>query len=134
MSQENVELVRRGAEALARRDRTAWLATNDADFEVVTPPDWPERGVRGAEAAWELYLKFFDAFEPFAIDDAEVRGGDTAGEKVLLHYRLALSGRGSGAGVEFDYWAVFTVRQGKVRRAHWFADREEALEAAGPSE
>ena len=132
MSDENVELVRRGAEALRSRDRTAWLAVNDADFEVVPLPDWPESGARGAEAAWDYYLEIFDAFESFPIDDAEVL--DAGGDKVLLHYRLELSGAGSGAKVEFDTWGVFTIREGKILRAEWFPDRTDALEAAGLEE
>jgi ketosteroid isomerase-like protein len=131
MSEENVELVRRGAEALMRRDRTAWLAVNDADFEVVPHPDWPESGVRGAEAAWDYYLEIFDTFEPFPIDNAEVR--DAGGDKVLMHYRVELSGAGSGAEVEFENWAVFTIRRGKVLRAEWFADRAAAIKTAGIS-
>ena len=124
-----MELVRRGAEALARRDRSTWLAVNDPDFEVVPLPDWPEPGVRGAEAAWDFYLKIFDAFESFPVEDAEVL--DAGGDKVLLHYQRGLSGAKSGAGVEFNTWAVFTVRQGKVLRAEWYRDRAEAIEAAG---
>jgi ketosteroid isomerase-like protein len=45
-----------------------------------------------------------------------------------------LSGGETGAGVQFNYWVVVTLRQGKIVREHWFADREEALEAAGLSE
>ena len=103
----------------------------DEDFEVVPPSDWPET-VRGAEAAWEYYRKIMDAFGQFPLDDPEVVA--VGADKVVAHYRLDLSGRASGAGVEFDYCAVFTVRQGKVLRAHWFADRAEALEAAGLQE
>ncbi len=132
MSAENVELVRRAANALTRRDRTTWLAVNDAEFEVIPAPDWPEAGARGAEAAWDYYLGAFDAFEAFSVDDAEVL--DAGGDRVLLRYRIALSGASSGAGVEFDYWGVFTIRQRKVLRAEWFVDRAVALEAAGISE
>ena len=52
MSQENVELVRQTEEALLRRDRDAWFAIHDEDFEIVPVRDWPEGGVRGREAAW----------------------------------------------------------------------------------
>jgi ketosteroid isomerase-like protein len=51
-----VELVRRALEALDRRDLTTWLTVHDQDFEIVPIPDWPEPGVRGAEAAWDYYL------------------------------------------------------------------------------
>jgi ketosteroid isomerase-like protein len=129
MSEENVEIVRRSAEAFARGDRSTWLAFCDADTEVVPPPDWPDPAVRGAEAAWAFYIDFFDAFEEVATDPANIV--DAGGDHVLLHSRFALSGKGSGAGVEFDYWGLLTVRQGKVRRACWFTERAEALEAAG---
>jgi ketosteroid isomerase-like protein len=33
-----------------------------------------------------------------------------------------------------DYWIVVTIRDGKICRDEWFADRAEALEAAGLSE
>jgi ketosteroid isomerase-like protein len=133
MSQENVELVRRAAEALMRRDRITWLAVADEDFELVPISDWPEpTTVRGAEAGWDFYLDFFDVFEGFPMDAAEIV--DAGSDKVLLHYRAAISGKESGAGVRFDYWLVITVRQGKSVRAQWFADRDVALEVAGLSE
>jgi ketosteroid isomerase-like protein len=39
VSAENVEIVRRGLEALDRRDLSAWLAVNDEDCEVVPSRD-----------------------------------------------------------------------------------------------
>ena len=35
MSQENVELMRQAEEAILRRDRDAWFAIHDEDFEIV---------------------------------------------------------------------------------------------------
>jgi ketosteroid isomerase-like protein len=132
VSAENMEVARRALEAIARRDRTAFLAVHDEDFELVPIRNWPEPGVRGNEAAWERYLKTFSAFERFPIEDGEII--DPRADKVLLHYRFDLSGRGSGAGVEFAYWNVVTVRQGRILRSQWFEDRAEAVEAAGLSE
>ena len=34
----------------------------------------------------------------------------------------------------WSFWVVLTFRRGKVLRQEWFADRAEALEAAGLSE
>ena len=39
-------------------------------------------------------------------------------------------GRTSGVEADFDYWGVGTSRNGKVVRSQWFAEREQALEAA----
>ena len=132
MSQENVEIARQAGEAIDRRDRTAWLALHHDDCEVVAMDDWPEPGVRGAEAAWNFYGTVFDALDRVGrsgIGDLELV--DAGADKVLVHLRNDLSGGESGAGVQFNYWVVVTLRQGKIVREHWFADRAEALEAAG---
>jgi ketosteroid isomerase-like protein len=136
MSRENIEIARHAAEAIDRRDRTAWLALHDQDCEVVAMDDWSEAGVRGAEAAWSFYGTVFDALDrvtgPSGIGDVQLV--DAGAGQVLVHLRNDLSGRESGAGVEFNYWVVVTIRQGEIVREHWFADHAEALEAAGLSE
>jgi ketosteroid isomerase-like protein len=88
--------------------------------------------VRGPVAAWDFYLKAFDRFGRVAEEDAKVF--DAGADKVLVNQQLDLRGRGSEPDVEFDYWIVFTVRQGRILQAHWFGDRVEAFEAAGVSE
>src|SRR5262245_25995162 len=132
MSEENVEIVRRGLEALDRRDLSSWVAVSNEDLEVVPSRDWPEPGVRGPEAAFDWYLKAFDNFQPFRTTDTELI--DAGADKVLLQYRMDLRGRESGAKFEVRRWNVVTVRQGKAVRNEWFTDRAEALEAAGLSE
>jgi ketosteroid isomerase-like protein len=133
MSQENVEAVRQMLEAFDRRDRAAWLATrDDKDHEVVTSRYWPEAdAVRGREAAWEFYVKVAEAFERLPVDAELV---DAGADKVLVHWRHDVRGRASGAEVEINYWIVVTFREGRIVRDEWFADRAEALEAAGLSE
>jgi ketosteroid isomerase-like protein len=59
---------------------------------------------------------------------------DAGADKVLVHQRSDVRGRASGAAVELDYWVVITFREGRIVRDQWFADRAEALEAAGLSE
>jgi ketosteroid isomerase-like protein len=134
MSQENVETVRQMLEAFDRRDRAAWLAPrDDQDHEVVTDRYWPEAdAVRGREAAWEFYVKVAEAFEQLLVADAELV--DAGADKVLIHQRSDVRGRTSGAEVELNYWVVITFREGRIVRDQWFADRAEALEAAGLEE
>jgi hypothetical protein len=82
MSQENVETACQAAEAIDRRDRTAWLAFHHDDCEVLAMDDWPERGVRGAEAAWNFYGTVFDALDRVGrsgIGDLEPRSRRAAG-------------------------------------------------------
>jgi ketosteroid isomerase-like protein len=87
--------------------------------------------VRGREAAWELNMRIQDSFEWVPI---EVERVDAGADKVLVHPRYDLRGAGSGTEVEFDYWFVATVREGKILRVQWFTDGVEAREAAGLSE
>ncbi len=131
MSQENVEIVRQSTEALMRRDRDAWLAIHDEDFEIVPTRDWLEGAVCGREAAWEYNMRFLESFEAVPI---EVELVDAQADKVLAHPRFDLRGAGSGAEVEADQWCIATVREGRILRVQWFWDRGEALEAAGLEE
>ena len=131
MSRENVELVREAMEALLRRDRDAWFAIHDEEFEIVPVRDWPEGGVRGREAAWDFSMRIRDSFEWTPI---EVERIDAGADKVLGHPRYDLRGVGSGAEVEYEQWFVATVRTGSILRLQWFSDRDAALEAAGLSE
>jgi ketosteroid isomerase-like protein len=132
MSQENVEIALQAAEALLRHDRAAWLALANEDVEAIPIRDWPESEVRGRETVWEFLVNMMDAFEPVPIDSAEFV--DAGADKVLTHQRAVFRGSGSGAEVQFEYWFVTTIQQGKIRRGQWFVDRAEALEAAGLSE
>jgi ketosteroid isomerase-like protein len=40
-------------------------------------------------------------------------------------------GRASGAIVPWRYWAVVSFRDGEALRIEWYADRAEAMRAAG---
>ena len=130
MSQENVELAQRSLDAFNRRDKAAWLAMMDPDLEAVPPPDWPESGViRGSESVWNFYVQNIEAFREGTLEHVDLI--DAGNDCVVAHMRGEMHGKASGASVAFSYWTVGTVRSGKMLRVEWFADRAEALEAAG---
>jgi ketosteroid isomerase-like protein len=131
MSQENVERVQRALDAFARRDEVAWSALCDPDVRAVPVADWPEKEIQGREAVWGFLVASDEPWEPGPYEIGEVV--DEAGMAVV-RLRRDLRGRSSGAEVEYDYWAVFTFREGKVVRVAWFGARDEALEAAGLQE
>ena len=132
MSQENVVRVRQSLDAFDRRDRAAWLALCDQDFEVVPDRGWPEAGViSGREAVWDFYVS---VAETFGMDSADAEIIGAGGDKVLVHRSARVRGQTSGASAVFGYSTVTTFRAGKIVRDRWFADRAEALEAAGLSE
>ena len=48
-----------------------------------------------------------------------------------MDLRREAQGKTSGASVAWSYWLVTTIRNRKLFRTEWFADRAEALEAVG---
>ena len=133
MSRDKAEILRRGNDAINRQDKVAWLATMDADAVLVPARQWPEEEpIRGADAIWDFYLQVGAAWEesPYEVGNF-VEAGDDA---LLMNVRRDARGKASGAAVPFDYWALCGFRDGRMARIDWFADRAEALKAAGLSE
>jgi ketosteroid isomerase-like protein len=132
MSQENVEAMRKALDAFNRRDRAAWLALCDPEFETVPSSDWPEIDpIQGPEAAWDFYVKADEPWEGSPYEYVDLMDGGN--DKIVARQWREMRGKASGASVVYSYWFVATYRNGKALRAEWFASRAEALEAAGLS-
>ena len=131
MSQENVEIMRRATEAINRRDREAWLALADPEAEFRADPNWPEsETVRGREAVWDITVSIAETWEQDPpVEIAEVI--DAGDDRVVARFKRPVRGKASGVETDFDYWWVGTFRSGRILRNWWFADRANALEAAG---
>jgi ketosteroid isomerase-like protein len=129
MSQQNVELFRQALDAFNRRDRDAWLALCEPDFENAPPSDWPESApMRGREAIWDFFVSNMDPWEESRFEFGELID---AGERVVAEQHATVRGKSSGARVAWSYWHVLTVRDGRAVRSDWFITRAEALAAAG---
>jgi ketosteroid isomerase-like protein len=130
MSEENVELVRRAFayEVYGLGDRAEGEAIFDP-FVVMNPteegPSYGLDAIRDNFEHWKVAWEELDVTIEELID---------AGDRVFLtaHHR----GRGRGSGVEVDtrLYSLYTLRDGKVLRVDEYADRAEALEAAGLAE
>jgi ketosteroid isomerase-like protein len=135
MSDENVETLRRALDAFNKRDRDSWMAACDPDAENFPPRDWPENApTHSAAAIWDFYVEAIRAWDGAEFSWGEFIDGRPDSETVVANQRAELRGKTSGAGVLWGYWVVFNFRDGRVIRSEWFADRAEALEAAGLSE
>jgi hypothetical protein len=53
--------------------------------------------------------------------------------RVLISIRQTGRGRQSGVPIEYHYFQLFTIRDGKVRKVEFFRHPADALEAAGLS-
>ena len=129
MSQENVEIVRRSIEAF-QHDEEAWLSTADPAI-VWHPIEEAHTPSRGHEAAIGVRRRWLESWEGHQIDVEEMEDGADS-VVACLH----VTGRGKRSGVEVDLrlYIHFKLRDGKIVYAYEYADRAEALEAAGLSE
>jgi ketosteroid isomerase-like protein len=142
MSEENVEIVRRMLEASDRRDSEAVFAAYDPDIQFDMSdlrrisgrdwnPDFPER-LRGRDAVRAALHEWVSAWE---IVDYEHEELIDAGDQVVHFIQQRIRGRTSGIEFTFrPYAQVWTLRAGKITAMKAYADRAEALEAAGLSE
>ena len=130
MSEENVEVIRRGYEAFNRGDLDGMVADFAPTFEYVATGAIPGStgGYRGPEGWKEFLGWFWDEFQEARVD---VHGLIDAGEQVLAELTLRGRGKKSGAEARWDVWHVWTLRDGKAVHAQGFTKRPDALQAAG---
>jgi ketosteroid isomerase-like protein len=131
MSEENVEVVRTALTALDRRDVELYLSIASPEIELITPAS----PLEGSSVGHEGIRRFFQEMEAFAESSSfEVEEIREVGPQVLAFFKVIGVGRLSGVETSTDVAALYSVEDGKLRRAQVYADRREALEAAGLSE
>jgi uncharacterized protein len=129
MSQENVELVVRLAEAFERGGLDEFRQYYHPDIEWHEDPSFPEAGVyRGLEAVEAYNRQFLAEFAEIHYEQEELID---ANDSVVANMRIHGRGKASGATFELSAWWVFTLREGRLIRVHAYLDRTQALEAAG---
>ena len=130
MSQQNVEIVRRGVEAANRSDLERFLIYLDPHVEIRTAIIGGAEGkvYRGHDGARKWAA---DGEESFGEIKWEVREFRDLGNRVLALGRVQARGRGSGLELDSPTGWLCTVRGGKLVKIDGFLSREEALEAAG---
>jgi ketosteroid isomerase-like protein len=141
MSQENVEIVRRGYELFAAGDLQGVAALFAADSEFADAgglgvSDAAELGMSGTAVGTrqgpEGFLRgikdVLEAFEDYHVEAEEFI---EAGDAVAVPVRITGRGRASGADQEARLVHLWVLRNGKVIRGTVHRTTAEALEAAG---
>ena len=131
MSQENVEIVRRWAEAIGRGDLAEALWA--PDLEIVNAEDWAlEATYRGYEGLRRWWNDLEEAFSDFAMQVERITPVD--GERLLTEQRFI--GHFRKTGIRFDApWAsIITVKDGRITSAVGYVSKRRALKAVGRSE
>ncbi len=135
MSQENVEIVRRGIEAFDREDFDLLAQLCHEDFEfvsVLAGVDAAGATYRGSEAWREYFAVMRETWESWRVEDVQVF--DAGGNRLAVLYRLVGTGQNSGVPVEREVGASCMMRDGKLWRWRSHPNPADALAAVGLSE
>ena len=132
MSRENVDLTRWAFTS----DPTRFFSVLDEDVELdgrglgVELPGAEIAG-RGRAVVERFCREYWGTWADYS---AEPQKFIDAGDQVVVEVHERGKGKSSGAPFEQTHTQVWTLREGKLVRWRLFADRAEALEAAGLSE
>ena len=130
MSQEDVDTIRTGLDALNRRDVDGMLAKLQPDAEMV-----PLRAVlegtvyRGHDGLRQWLADMAEDWDDLRIETEELR--DLQGGRVLVLGRFHARGKSSGVNLDQPAAWICEVAGGKMARIRFFADAAAALRAAG---
>ena len=126
MSQENVELVRRGIQSTDSfwallDDHVVWDTHNYSAVDL-------DAVYLGREAVIRASRHYWGTWDDYHLDAEELIDVGPSVVVVVLE-----RGRGKGSGAPFERrWAqVMTLRRGRIIRWELFPDRAAALEAVG---
>jgi ketosteroid isomerase-like protein len=132
LTQAEMDAVHRMVDAFNQRDADAAWALTDGEMEFrSTLVDLQgDSGIyRGRDDVDRYFRDLDDVIEDWQIrEHLCVDGGEGC---VVLLYRMAGRGRGSGVPMDHEFGIVWRLRDGKLIRGQTFADPEQALAAAG---
>jgi ketosteroid isomerase-like protein len=138
VSEENVEIVRRGYELLATaRDESArraiYAESVHPDAEFVPPVSYPdtEQSYRGVEEFLRFQQQIDEVWDDWRTDAERIFD---AGDQVVVFVRVSGTAKQSGAPVAISTAHLLTVKDGRMARMEIFLDRREALKAVGLEE
>jgi uncharacterized protein len=129
MSQENVEIVRRGYDAFNRGDIEGLIETVEPQIRWdLSERVFNPRVYEGHDGIRRLVEEIDEVWEQFRLEPLEFID---AGDKVVVSHLVRGRGKGSGVDVELPSTTVYTLRNGKLIETRMYREHAEALEAAG---
>jgi ketosteroid isomerase-like protein len=129
MSEENVEMMRRVMEAFNRGDGRTFDCYLASDAEVVPVRAALEGTIyRGPDAGTQYCTAVNQSWENLEWEVEEIRD---SGRWVLALRHIRGGGRDSGAAIDARAGWLAHFREGRIARFQTFANRDQALEAAG---
>jgi ketosteroid isomerase-like protein len=129
MSEENVQLFRRGLAAWNERDFGAIVEMCHPDVEWTFSDRLPDTtgDIRGRHAVSDFLARFTEDWVEISISADQVID---AGDDVVADVRFVAKGR-DGTEVSMQFIHVWTTRNGQIVRFRGYPTLAEALEAVG---
>ena len=127
-------LIRRAVGAFNEQDVEGFVAELHSDVEIEFFGGFDGvlgQRFEGEEGARRFYEDWFAAFETMHV---HLERFLEAGEGLVILHRLVGTGKESGVPVELPGAAIYGFKDGRISRAAFYYDRDEALEAAGLAE
>ena len=134
MAQENVDVLRKAADALNSGGVEALLQFFPEDVVLYPFPDAPESsgGFHGHDGIREVMSGWNDSFEDFTVATGEIRDN---GDNLVALGEISGIIRGSAVPVRQPMGIIaWDFRGGKIGKSRFFPSWEQALEAVGLSE
>jgi ketosteroid isomerase-like protein len=129
MSDDNVELVRRGFMATIDEDWETALGTLHPEVEV-HDFDIPDAGIyRGRDGFLAWLRGWGEGWDSWRLEDIEFR--DAGGDRVIALFRMIATGGHSGMELERDDAITYRVEGGQIVRSEYFNDQKRALATVG---
>jgi uncharacterized protein (TIGR02246 family) len=127
---DNIELIRRVFAVFSAGDTDAFMDLFTDDAVVQTDPTFPEGGTL---VGHEPIRRFHEGLREGWYGGGAVIATDvrTAGDRVFASVDWTATGEASRIETSSRWHIVASVRDGKIARWRYFADRAEALDAAG---
>jgi ketosteroid isomerase-like protein len=130
MSEENVEIVRRWWEEFSD-DGMPPLSLCDEQIEIHMPPEFPVRGFfQGHDGVRRWRDQVFEIVDEARVVPEKIVDVHGDGEIVVMLLRAIGSARYSRLEMDFEWAAIWTIRNGKLLRAQGYMSRADALKAA----
>jgi hypothetical protein len=131
MSQENVERMREGIDAMNRRDIGAVLVGMDPEVRFEHRLADLQGTFVGIDGVGSWFADLVETFDVWRIECDDIRD---VGDRVLALGTIHATGRESGVETEFPLSVVAQYEDGVLTDFTDYGDHEQALEAAGLSE
>jgi ketosteroid isomerase-like protein len=131
VSQENVELVKRLAEAFLGNDFETSLSLMDPEIHVYPRPEEPgvDDVYRGHDGMFEWATNWYSQWDEYDAEPVSYR--DAPGDQVLVVFRERGRMDRAGIEVEEEFSHSFTVRDGRVVEWRQYDSYEQAIESLG---